>query len=474
MTLETERRAEGELLTRLLRTHHERGTGSLEVEAGGRTRRIHLAAGEIWLSSESPLAGAVRELGSSGDAARWSPLLDRLVEAYLAAGAVRGMAWRAGESPPADAAGPLPTEALLRRAFAARGRDAEPPGQLVVASESDRDGAGAPACWSPEERWVLERLRRPMRFDALRAECPFPEAHLRAALAGLVAVGRLHDPQRAPTAPQDSGLLRLVELLSARVAASLRDRPLGLLDDAHRRRVEALARGAEGKTHYELLGVPADASAEAIQAAFEGLARLLHPVHAERGTLGLSAPSLMRLFERAVGAYRTLGDPALRAAYDASHGVERAPAGESGGERRAELEELARREFDRARFEELNGDLHSALVLYEQVVELSPSVDHLLALARLQAKNPAWNSRALATVQRALELAPQEPALLFLAGELFERAGQAERAAGYFQACVGRAPEHAGAQAALRRLAARGVGAAAGESRGLGKLFRRG
>jgi len=76
-------------------------------------------------------------------------------------------------------------------------------------------------------------------------------------------------------------------------------------------------------------------------------------------------------------------------------------------------------------------------------------------------------------VQRALELAPHEPALLFLAGELFERAGLAERAAGYFQACAGRAPDHAGAQTALRRLAARGIGSGA-ESRGLGKLFRRG
>jgi tetratricopeptide (TPR) repeat protein len=193
-------------------------------------------------------------------------------------------------------------------------------------------------------------------------------------------------------------------------------------------------------------------------------------VHAERGAVGLSAPSLARLFERAVGAYRTLGDPALRAAYDASHGVERAPAGESGDERRAELAALARREFDRARFEELNGDLHSALVLYEQVVEMAPSADHLLALARLQAKNPAWTSRALATVRRALEIAPHQPELLFLAGELYERAGQAERAAGYFQECAGRSPSHAGAQAALRRLAARGVA----DSRGRGKLFRRG
>jgi tetratricopeptide (TPR) repeat protein len=471
--VEGETRAGRELLTRLLRTHQERGTGTLEVELGGRVRRIHLAAGEIWLSGESPFAGAVRELGSSADAARWLPLLDRLVEAYLSAVAAPGLAWREGESPPAEAAGPLPTEALLRRAFAAAASGAEPPGQLVVGSESDRDGAGAPTCWSPEERWVLERLRRPMRVDALRAECPFPEARLRAALAGLVAVGRLHDPQRPPAAPQDSGLLRLVELLAARIAASLRERPLGLLDDAHRRRVEAVAREAEGRTHYELLGVAPDASAEAIQVAFENLARLIHPVHAERGALGLSRASLMRLFERAVGAYRTLGDPALRAAYDASHQIEPNRAAESGGERRAELEELARREFDRARFEELNGDLHSALVLYEQVVELAPSADHLLALARLQAKNPAWNSRALATVQRALEIAPQQPELLFLAGELYERAGQAERAAGYFQECAGRTPSHAGAQAALRRLAARGVGVAA-ESRGLGKLFRRG
>lgn len=467
--------ADRELLEGVLRAHLELATGTLEFEVAGRSRRLHFVVGELHLSADSPFAAAVRELGESASAERWAPLLARLVEAYLAAGAVHGLFWRAATAAPTGAVGPLPTEALLRRAFASVAALAAPVGHLV-ADAGEHDRAGAPSCWSHEESWVLERLRRPQRYEDLRRDCPFPEPQLRAVLSGLVAVGRLRDPQRASLAPQDSGLLRLAELLAARVGASLREHPLGLLDDALRRRLEALQRTAESLSHYELLGVTADADDAAIQGAFDALARLVHPVHAERASLGVPRAALARLFERAVAAYRTLGDPALRAAYDDAHGISRPVDEAPAPERRAEVEEIARREFERAGFEELNGDLHTALTLYERAVELAPRVAYLLALARLEAKNPAWTSRALATCRRALELAPASAEACCVAGELYERAGEPERAAGYYQIAASQRPPHPEAQVALRRLAARGVGRDPDRDGGgpLGRLFRRG
>lgn len=462
------------LLDGVLRAHLELASGTLEFEVAGRSRRLHFAGGELHLSTDSPFAAAVRELGDSASAERWAPLLARLVEAYLAAGAVHGLVWRAATATPAGAVGPLPTEALLRRAFASVAATPAPVGELV-ADAGEHDRAGAPSCWTHEESWVLERLRRPQRYAELRRDCPFPEPQLRAVLAGLTAVGRLRDPQRAPSAPHDSGLLRLNELLAARIGASLREHPLGLLDDALRRRLEALQRSADSLSHYELLGVATDADDGAIQAAFETLARLVHPVHAERASLGFPRAALGRLFERAVAAYRTLGDPALRASYDDSHGISR-PVGEAPApERHAEVEQMARHEFDRAGFEELNGDLHTALTLYERAVELAPRVEYLLALARLEAKNPAWTSRALATCRRALELAPASAEACCVAGELYERAGEPERAAGYYQVAASQRPPYPAAQAALRRLAARGIGGPSARDGGgpLGRLFRR-
>ncbi|HLF56918.1 MAG TPA: DnaJ domain-containing protein, partial [Thermoanaerobaculia bacterium] len=272
----------------------------------------------------------------------------------------------------------------------------------------------------------------------------------------------------------DSGLLKLVELLRARIGASLRERPLGLLDDALQRRLEALARGASAMNHYELLGVKLDAEESEIQAAFEGLARLVHPSHAERPGVILSSGELDGLFERAVAAMRTLGDPALRAVYDDSHGFSRAPDQDSS-DRRLEIAELARREFERARYEERNGDLHSALVLYEQAAAMAPSAEHWLGLARLQAKNPAWGGRALESFRRALELDPQRAGeIRFAMAGVLERSGKLDEAVSYYQSALQGPASPAGAREALERLAGQGHGkeprAAGGR---LGRLFRR-
>jgi tetratricopeptide (TPR) repeat protein len=462
------------LLDRLWQAHRAGVTGALEYEVAGRPRKIHLEAGEIHLSPDSPWAAPARELADASERTRWEGLLVKLLQSYLEGGTAQGLTLRLDARMPAGAVGPLPTEALLRRAFALT-TPPPPPTELLLAEDGPRGRDRAPLCLAPEESWALERLRRPMRIAELERDCPFEIARLRSALAGLLAVGRIHRPESAPATPQDSGLLRLVELLSARIGASLRDRPLGVLDDALQRRLVSLVAQAEAMDHYQLLGVAADADEAAVQAAFENLARQVHPSHSERPAVGVPRPALVRLFERAVAALRTLGDPALRAAYDATHGVERPVVAPESDRRREEKVELARREFDRARYEELNGDLHSAMVLYEQVVELDQRPEYLLALAHLQAKNPAWTERALATCKRAIELDPERAESRYLAGELYERLGQAERAAALYQAAARSNPPHAGAQAALRRLAAHGVKTEATRGGGpLGRLFRRG
>ena len=63
----------------------------------------------------------------------------------------------------------------------------------------------------------------------------------------------------------------------------------------------------DGRTHYEVLGVRPDASAETIRAAYREQARLVHPDRP-----GGAADAMSRLNE----AYRTLNDPGRRALYD--------------------------------------------------------------------------------------------------------------------------------------------------------------
>jgi len=70
-------------------------------------------------------------------------------------------------------------------------------------------------------------------------------------------------------------------------------------------------------THYDVLGVRRDASTAQIRAAFRRLARARHPDTSPSGSADAMAP----INE----AWRVLGDPALRRAYDRSLDAEVAP-----------------------------------------------------------------------------------------------------------------------------------------------------
>lgn len=72
-------------------------------------------------------------------------------------------------------------------------------------------------------------------------------------------------------------------------------------------------------THYQTLGVPESASAQAVRAAYRGLARAHHPdVSAKSGAEAR--------FAAAAAAYAVLGDTEKRRAYDRQLAVERARA----------------------------------------------------------------------------------------------------------------------------------------------------
>lgn len=64
------------------------------------------------------------------------------------------------------------------------------------------------------------------------------------------------------------------------------------------------------RTYYDLLDVPASATAEAIEAAFRKKALMLHPDHNPTYTKAAEA------FKDIYAAYLTLTDPAKRIAYD--------------------------------------------------------------------------------------------------------------------------------------------------------------
>ena len=70
-------------------------------------------------------------------------------------------------------------------------------------------------------------------------------------------------------------------------------------------------------THYQLLGVPPDATAGVIQNAFFGLAKKWHPDRLRPEVSDLKDQAT-RVFSRISEASQVLSDPATRKAYDES------------------------------------------------------------------------------------------------------------------------------------------------------------
>lgn len=92
---------------------------------------------------------------------------------------------------------------------------------------------------------------------------------------------------------------------------------------------------AQERTHYEVLGIPVNADAAAVKAAYRRAARATHPDHG-------GDASEFRLVSL---AYETLSDPAARSAYDRSYGgtsAYRRPSSDDAGAYRAGAETVVR------------------------------------------------------------------------------------------------------------------------------------
>jgi hypothetical protein len=73
---------------------------------------------------------------------------------------------------------------------------------------------------------------------------------------------------------------------------------------------------ATTRNHYQTLGVPRDASAEVIKAAFKNTALRHHPDKLPRGASEAQRRESLAIFEKANAAFEVLGDPAQRRQYD--------------------------------------------------------------------------------------------------------------------------------------------------------------
>jgi curved DNA-binding protein CbpA len=219
------------------------------------------------------------------------------------------------------------------------------------------------------------------------------------------------------------------KLFLDRIAGRLREAPLEIGVAAHRARIAELVRRLGMANHYQLLGVGPGAGAAEVAAAYEGLARLVHPHHARRLGLDGREGVLELLFERALHAFLTLSRPDLRKAYDRELGPERWRAEETAVRRPEEARQVARGYYERAAKMVEADETYLAVELLLQAAHLDPRREYFALLGRLQAQvdEPLWRRRASDNLRRAIDLGARDPGLHALLEQVEERlrAGEA-------------------------------------------------
>lgn len=463
----------------VLRVLHERGvSGVLEIDPTGHRRRLFFRDGELYLPGGHPLARRLAEQVAelSGNASRAAPadreetrrrlleLIERIVDVLLD--------WRRGafqliegrEALPADLVGPLPTRRLLM----VGGTQGAEEGELVrrLGGESARlvaTPAQNPASsrdllgFSPEEHFLLERLRTPMRIEELLRESPMSRAELARRLAQLMAIGLVRATDEhagsvaAVGAPRDEDAA-VVQRLGDRIARALADEPVSLEPEAHRARLADLLARSGGLNFYELLEVSTGASSEEVHAAYERLAKLAHPSNARRLGLVGRDEGLRLLFDRATRAYVTLIDPERRRVYNQTEMIELAAGPASSADRAQERRQLARQSYEKGITYAAASEFHFAAELLGQAVRTDPRAEYWMALGRVQARNPNWIGRAVESFRAALELEPDNPNVRFALAQLFEQIGDLERARVQYASVVRLAPQNFEAAERLAKL----------------------
>lgn len=488
--------AERPILEVVRALHSGGATGVLEVDSAGHRRRLHFRDGELFLPGNHPLARLLAEQveevrgshgggASPGDAAREDKRRRLLDLVSRIAGVI--LDWRDGvfrfqigaAGLPADLVGPLPTRRLLMVASTRGVEDAELArrfgGEDVrLVSVGEPQKGGDLLGLTPEEMWLLERLRGPMAVADLLRESPLPAEAVHLHLAQLNTVGLVAPaPERTARPPTEGDVdAEVINRLGDRLARELAEEPIGFEPETHRAMVADLLARVGGVNYYELLEIPPSAPGEEVHAAYERLARLVHPANARRLEIEGKEEALRILFEQATRAYLVLSDPERRRVYNQRQLIELAATERTGAERQTERRELARQHFERAATLAAASEFHFAIELLQEASRIDPRSEYLVALGRLQERNPNWRRRAVESYRSALELDPDSAEVRFALGRLYEELEELDRARVQYAATVRLRPHHHEAAERLAKLM-EGRGKGAGGGGLFDRIFRR-
>lgn len=342
-----------------------------------------------------------------------------------------------------------------------------------------------------EERALIELLRaEPMtvaRLAALSALPPRMAERLVYLLALTKSVVPLEDepeapaePRRAEPRPEPVAEERAPEPepLLTRDLLSVRPPPPGLAAEHHAlwEEVRARVRTIEDETYFDMLGVPRDAPASAVQKAYFQLVKKWHPDRLPK-ELGELRPYVEDIFRHLTQAQQVLSSEEARGPYLAS-------VQDGGGTPAAErkLAAIIQAAMDYRKVEVMvrRRELDAALALLDQILSVNDEDADYHAtrgwvVFQQSPSDAELRPVVLASLDRAIALSPKHDKAHYYKGMVLERAGRRADAAECFRRAAELNPKNIEAARMVRLSEMRGSDAPAkGEDKRdslLGKLF---
>ena len=226
-------------------------------------------------------------------------------------------------------------------------------------------------------------------------------------------------------------------------------------DTAFRNAVSELSEALEQHDYYELLGVPRNAEAAEIEAAYFALAKRWHPDRIPKSLRDLQG-KVTRIFAKMTEAQRTLADPEARQAYD-----KRLLEGESAESEQARVRQVLEAASAHQKAEILlkRNALPAAELEARRAVEGDPEQAGYLALfAWIQGlRRPIVEPVAdlLELLDQAVARDPSNERARYYRGQLRKRSGQLEEAMSDFRWVVEHNPRNLDAERELHLYARR-------------------
>jgi curved DNA-binding protein CbpA len=251
---------------------------------------------------------------------------------------------------------------------------------------------------TPQEAYLLSRTDGTLDTESLLKIGGVSRAAAAKMLYALLSCGIVE--WRKDDAPQPETATGLAGL-NVEVTAQQPERSPG-----HAELIKNTYRRIDWLTHYELLGVPREASPDQISEAYFERSRLFHPDLRHREDLAQFEKELTAVFDRLKQANEVLSDPDRRAAYDQA--LESAPATYLLAEGAADPEirrKQAAQNYRHARKLIEDKDYHPAVQMLREAVRFVPdNAEYRYALAQIELKNANWVDRGLENLKEAARL----------------------------------------------------------------------